>query len=175
MTLLLPLLLALLPAQQTVDFESVTVLLANDKANRVDKYVENGVTFTPDHEPRQSKGKAMLTFFTHLGTGHKGILSAMATESIPVRATFPKPVSSVTLTFWGSTAVPALVEAFDAEGNLVDQARLDAAPARKSPADPAPLFTLAVKAPRIASIRFSGPREGEFLAADELRFTPVPD
>jgi hypothetical protein len=28
-----------------------------------------------------------------------------------------------------------------------------------------------VKAPAIAAIRFSGPRNGEFLAADEIRFT----
>jgi len=30
-----------------------------------------------------------------------------------------------------------------------------------------------VKAGRIAYIQFSGPREGEYLAADEVRFTPV--
>jgi hypothetical protein len=30
-----------------------------------------------------------------------------------------------------------------------------------------------VKAPAIAAIRFSGPRNGEFLAADEIRITTV--
>jgi hypothetical protein len=30
-----------------------------------------------------------------------------------------------------------------------------------------------VKATRIAYVQFSGPREGEYLAADEVRFTPV--
>jgi hypothetical protein len=34
---------------------------------------------------------------------------------------------------------------------------------------------MTVKAARIAYIEFSGPREGEYLAADELRFTPVDD
>jgi hypothetical protein len=34
-----------------------------------------------------------------------------------------------------------------------------------------PIFTLTVNAPRIAAIQFSGPRQGEFLAADEVRLT----
>jgi hypothetical protein len=156
-----------------VDFENVTVLLANDKANRVPQYVEKGVTFTLAHEPKQTKGKGMLGFFTHLSTGHKGLVSAMATEPIPVRATFPASVSSVTVTFWGSTGVPAVLEAFDSEGKVVDRAKLDSAPARKASGDPAPTFSLTVKSPRIAYIEFSGPREGEFLAADEVRFTPA--
>ena len=32
---------------------------------------------------------------------------------------------------------------------------------------------MTVRAGRIAYIQFSGPREGEYLAADEVRFTPV--
>jgi hypothetical protein len=36
-----------------------------------------------------------------------------------------------------------------------------------------PFVQLTVKAPSITGIRFSGPRDGEFLAADEVRFTPV--
>jgi hypothetical protein len=32
---------------------------------------------------------------------------------------------------------------------------------------------MTVKASRIAFIEFSGQREGEFLAADELRFTQI--
>jgi len=117
----------------------------------------------------------MLMFFTHLSTGHKGIVCAMATEPIPVRATFPKPVSSVTLRLWGSTGTPALLEAFDAEGNMVDRASLESVPGRKTPGEPVPLFTMTVSAGRIAYIQFSGPREGEYLAADEVRFTPVDD
>jgi hypothetical protein len=34
---------------------------------------------------------------------------------------------------------------------------------------------MTVNAKSIAWIEFSGPREGEYLAADEVRFTPVDD
>jgi hypothetical protein len=115
----------------------------------------------------------MLMFFTHLSSGHKGIACAMATEPIPVRASFPKPASSVTVSFWGATGTPALLEAFDADGKLVDRASLDSVPGRKAPGDPMPIFTMTVKAARIAYIQFSGPREGEYLAADELSYTPI--
>jgi len=97
----------------------------------------------------------------------------MATEPIPVRATFPAPASSVTVSFWGSTGTPAVLEAFDAEGKQVDRASLPSVPGRKAPGDPVPTFTMTVKGDRIASIQFSGPREGEYLAADEVAFTPV--
>jgi hypothetical protein len=50
---------------------------------------------------------------------------------------------------------------------LVDRASLDSVPGRKAPGDPMPIFTMTVKAGRIAYIQFSGPREGEYLAADE--------
>jgi hypothetical protein len=112
-------------------------------------------------------------FFPHVSTGRKGILCAMALEPIPVRATFPTQVSTVTLALWGSTGTPALLEAFDAEGKVVDQARLESIPVRKTPADPVPIFTMTVSAARIAYIQFSGPREGEYLVADEVRFTPI--
>lgn len=158
-----------------LDFESAVPLLADGQANRVARWDEKGVVFTLAHEPRQTKGKGVVMFFTHLSTGHKGIVSAMATESIPVRATFPKPVSSVTITFWGSTGTPALLEAFDANGKVVDRASLSSVPGRKAPSDPVPFFNMTVKGASIACIEFSGPREGEYLAADEVRFTPVDD
>jgi len=44
-------------------------------------------------------------------------------------------------------------------------------PGRKVPGDPIPFVQLTVKAPAIAAIRLSGPRNGEFLAADEVRYT----
>ena len=156
-----------------VDFEKAVPVLADGNANRAPRWEEKGVVFTLAHVPQQTKGEGMLMFFTHLSTGHKGIACAMATEPIPVRATFPKPVSSVTVSFWGSTATPALLEAFDAEGKVVDRASLESVPARKAPGDPVPIFTMTVKAGRIAYIQFSGPREGEYLAADEVRFTPI--
>ncbi|HXS93657.1 MAG TPA: hypothetical protein VN736_03570 [Candidatus Limnocylindrales bacterium] len=158
-----------------VDFAKAVPVLADGNANRIPRWEEKGVVFTLAHEPQKTKGKGMLMFFTHLSSGHKGIASAMATESIPVRATFPAAASAVTVSFWGSTATPAVLEAFDAEGKVVDRASLEAAPARKAPGDPVPIFTMSVKAGRIAYIQFSGPREGEFLAADEVRFTPADD
>jgi hypothetical protein len=155
------------------DFEKAVPLLPDGQANRVPRWEEKGVVFTLAHEPQQTKGKGMLMFFTHLSTGHKGIVCAMATEPIPVRASFPKPVSSVTVSFWGSTGTPALLEAFDADGKVVDRASLESVPGRKALGDPVPIFTMTVKASSIAYIQFSGPREGEYLAADEVRFTPI--
>ncbi len=156
-----------------VDFEKAVPLLADGNANRVPRWEEKGVVFTLSHEPEHTKGKGMLMFFTHLSSGHKGIVCAMATEPIPVRATFPAPVSSVTVSFWASTGMPAVLEAFDADGKVVDRAGLESVPSRKSPGDPVPIFNMTVKASRIAYIQFSGPREGEYLAADEVRFTPI--
>jgi len=156
-----------------VNSEEAVTLLADHQANRVPRWEEKGVVFTLAHEPHQTKGKGMLMFFTHLSTGHKGIVSAMATEPIPVRATFSKPVSSVTVSFWGSTGTPALLEAFDAQGKVVDRSSLESVPGRKAAGDPVPIFTMTVRASRIAYIQFSGPREGEYLAADEVRFTPI--
>ncbi|HXB74262.1 MAG TPA: hypothetical protein VNY05_38850 [Candidatus Acidoferrales bacterium] len=156
-----------------VDFEKAVPLLPDGNANRIPRWEEKGVVFTLAHEPRQTKGKGLLLFFTHLSTGHKGIVSAMATEPIPVRATFPTPVSSVEISFWAPTGTPAVLEGFDADGKVVDRASLESVPGRKAPGDPVPVFTLSVKASRIAYVQFSGPREGEYLAADEVRFTPV--
>ena len=156
-----------------VDFEKAVPLLPDGNANRIPRWEEKGVVFTLAHEPRQTKGKGLLLFFTHLSSGHKGIVCAMATESIPVRATFPAPVSSVEISFWASTGTPAVLEAFDGDGKVVDRATLESVPGRKAPGDPVPVFTLSVKANRIAYVQFSGPREGEYLAADEVRFTPV--
>jgi hypothetical protein len=68
--------------------------------------------------------------------------------------------------------MPALLEAFDADGKVVDRVSLESIPSRKAPGDPVPIFTMTVKAGRIAYIQFSGPREGEYLAADDLRFSP---
>ena len=156
-----------------VDFEKTVPLLAEGKANRVSQYEEKGVVFTLAREPKTTKAKGMLMFFTHLSSGHKGIVCALAMEPIPVRATFPTPVSVVTVSFWGSTATPALLEAFDSNGAVLDRANLESVPSRKAPGDPVPIFNMTVKGGRIAYIQFSGPREGEYLAADELRFTPV--
>lgn len=162
-----------LAAEIVVDFEKAAVLLQpNDKAHRVEQWVEKDVVFKLAHAPKQSQAKGLVMFFEHLSNGHKGIASAMALEAIPVRATLPKAASSVTVAFWGSTATPALLEAFDSEGKVVDRVSMASIPGRKTPGAPVPIFSMTVKAPKIAYVQFSGPRPGEYLAADELRFTP---
>lgn len=152
----------------TVDFEKAEIT-----GRWVDSWEENGVVFTPAHAPTKSKAKARLMFFPHQPSGRKGILSAMATDPIPVRARFTNACSSVTVSFWGSTGCAARLEAFDAEGKPVDKAALDVIPGRKAPGDPIPTFDLTVKGTNIAYIEFSGPRAGEYLAADEVRFVPA--
>lgn len=175
LVLLLPLLLLFEASPGVVDFERENVFIApGDKAHRMERYEENGVVFALAHAPRGTKAKGFLMIFEHLTTGHKGIGSAMAQESIPVRATFPKPVDKVTVSFFGSTATPVVLEALDAAGKVIDKAELESAPARKSPADAVPVFRLSVSAPGIVHIQFSGPRPGEYLAADEVVFTGRP-
>ena len=150
-----------------VDFEKAEIT-----GRWIDSWEEKDLVFTPAHAPTRSKAKARLMFFPHISSGRKGILSAMATDPIPVRARFPRGASSVTLVLWGSTGCPARLEAFDQQGKLLDQVSLEKVPGRKAPGDPIPTFELTVKGTNIAYIEFSGPRAGEFLAADELRFHP---
>ena len=156
-------------AQTVIDFEQAEI------GKPMTNWVEKGVVFTLAHEPKQSKATGRVMFFPHLATQHKGILCAMAAEPIPVQATFSNGASTVTLVLWGSTGCPALLEAFDKNGQIVDKASVAVIPGRSRPEDPIPTFELTVKAGAIAYVRFSGPRKGEFLAADELRFTPLPD
>jgi hypothetical protein len=149
-----------------IDFEQAEV------GKPMPSWIEKGVVFKLAGPLTQSKAAGRIMFFPHLATNHKGILNAMATEqAIPVQATFPSNVSVVTLVLWGSTGCPALLEALDRNGEVVDRAAVAAVPGRKVPSDPIPFVQLTVKASAIAAIRFSGPRNGEFLAADELRYT----
>jgi hypothetical protein len=151
-----------------VDFELAEI------GKPVPTWTEKGVVFSLAGSPTNTKAKGRIMFFPHLATAHKGILNAMATEqAIAVQAVLPTAASSVTLVLWGSTGCPALLEALDETGKVVDQASVAVVPGRKTPADPVPFFELTVKAPAIARVRFSGPRNGEFLAADEIHFTPV--
>jgi hypothetical protein len=153
-----------------IDFEQAEI------GKPVPSWTEKGVVFKLARPLEHSKAAGRIMFFPHIATNHKGILNAMATEqAIPLQATFPGPATSVTLTLWGSTGCPALLEALDENGRVVDTASLAAAPSRKTPADPVPFFQLTVTAPAIAAIRLSGPRDGEFLAADELRYTAERD
>ena len=80
----------------------------------------------------QSKAAGRIMFFPHLATNRKGILNAMATEqAIPVQATFPDSASAVTLVLWGSTGCPALLEALDKNGEVVDKASSPPCPAAR--------------------------------------------
>ena len=135
---------------------------------------DRGVEFAPAHQPTRSKAAGRVMFFPHLKTDRKGILNAMANESIPVEVRFPKPVSSVTLVLWGSIGSAAAVEAYDQDGKVVDAAKRDKVPERTGPEKPVPSFELTVKAPAITSVRFSGAPPGGYLACDEVRFTPSP-
>jgi hypothetical protein len=149
-----------------IDFEQAQI------GKPVPTWAEKGVVFNLAGPLTQSKATGRIMFFPHLATNRKGILNAMANEqAIPVQATFPNSASAVTLVLWGSTGCPALLEALDKNGEVVDKASVAAVPGRKAPADPIPFIQLTVKASAIAAIRFSGPRNGEFLAADEIRFT----
>jgi hypothetical protein len=156
--------------ETVVDFEQAEI------GTPVPKWEEKGVTFElAGPLQRTSAAKPRVMFFPHLATGHKGILNAMSTDqAVPLKMTLPGAgASSVTLVLWGSTGCPAVVEAFDQDGKLVDQRSIAAVPGRKTPDEPVPFVTVTLKAPAIASISLSGPRNGDFLAADELRFVPL--
>jgi hypothetical protein len=151
-----------------IDFEQAEI------GKPVATWTDKGVVLKLAGPPTKSRAAGRIMFFPHLETKRKGILNAMATEQvIPVQATFPNGASSVSVVLWGSTGCPALLEALDRNGDVVDKASVAAVPGRKTPADPIPFVELTVKAPAIAAIRFSGARDGEFLAADEIRFTSV--
>ncbi len=136
---------------------------------------DQGVEFALSRPPARNKAAGRVMFFPHLKTDRTGILNAMANESIPVEVRFPKPVSSVTLVLWGSIGSEGLVEACDKDGKVVDTAKRDRVPERTGPEKPVPSFELTVKAPAIASVRFSGAPPGGYLVCDEVRFTPLPD
>ncbi len=160
-----------------IDFEQVKILSdpTNDEVvNRAESYEEKGVVFQLAGQPRRSTARGRIMFFPHIADGHKGILNAMANEQeIPVRVTFPSGASAVTITFWASTGAAARLEAFNKDGDVVASDAVEVVPGRTAPDQPVPFFKLSVKAADIAYVQFSGPRTGEFLAADEVRFTPL--
>jgi hypothetical protein len=138
-------------------------------------YTGQGVVFALAHEPTTSRAAGRVMFFPHLKTPRKGILNAMASESIPVEVRFPKLVSSVTLVLWGSIGSAAVFEAYDKDGKVLDRASRDTVPERTGPEQPIPSFELTVKGPAIAFVRFSGAPPGGYLVCDELRFTALRD
>lgn len=155
------------PREIVIDFERAEI------GRPVPIWTEKDVVFALAGPLVKSKAVGRVMFFPYLPTQRKGILNAMAHEQeVPLQMKFPTAVSSVTLVLWGSTACPAKLQAFDRNDQLVGEAAVLAAPVRQAPADPVPQFELTVKAAGIAYVRLSGPRNGEFLAADEVRFIP---
>lgn len=155
--------------ETVVDFEKAVI------GEPRPRWEEHGVVFelagalqrTPAAKPR-------IMFFPHLATGHKGILNAMATDQgVPLKVTLPgQGATSVTLVVWGSTGCPAVVEAFTRDGTLLEKKSVAAVPGRQSPAEPVPFLVLTLRGDAISYLHLSGPRAGEFLAVDELRFVP---
>ena len=138
-------------------------------------YKDRGVVFALSRAPTKSRAAGRVMFFPHLKTAHKGLVNAMANESIPVEIRFPKPVAAVTLVLWGSIGSAAVVEAYDAAGQVVDRASRDRVPERTGPEQPIPSFELTVKASAIAYVRFSGAPPGGYLVCDAVRVTPPAD
>ncbi len=148
-----------------IDFESAII------GKPMPTWVDQGVTFGLAHQPKKNKSVGRISFFPNLGTNRKGIVNAMANESIPVRATFEKPVKKVQLVLWGSTTSSALLEAFNAENKWIAKDGLEHVPVRKRPEDPIPFFELAVEGEGIAYIEISGSQPGGFVAVDEIRWS----
>ena len=148
-----------------IDFESEPI------GKPAPTWSNQGVTFGLAHQPKKSKAVGRISFFPHLGTNRKGIVSAMANEAIPVRATFEEPVKKVQLVLWGSTTSSALVEAYDVDGKRIAKDGLEHVPVRKTPEDHVPFFELAVEGDGIAYIEISGSQPGGFVAVDEIRWS----
>jgi hypothetical protein len=156
-----------------IDFEQVRIVdPKNDEAvNRLERYVEKGIEFKLARDPERSKARGRIMFFPHTASGRKGVLNAMAAEQqIPVQVRFPRGASAVTIVFWSSTGASAKLEAFNDKEEIVARDELKVVPSRKKPEDPVPTFELKVKANDISYVEFSGPRNGEYLVADEVRF-----
>jgi len=163
------------PGEVVITFEKYEI------GKPVQKVTEKDVTFELAWALQRSSAVPRVMFFPHLNPKNagnaaadpKGILNAMAEEQgIPVKITFPKPATSVTLVMWGSTDVPVLVEARSKDGKIITSASLPHAPNRKSPADPNPTFELTVKGDNIAYVLYGGGRRGEFIAAEQVRYKP---
>jgi hypothetical protein len=137
-------------------------------------YTDQGVVFAPSRRPTTSRAAGRVMFFPHLKTPRKGILNAMANESIPVEVRFPRPVARVTLVLWGSIGSTALVEAYGKDDKVVDRVSRERVPERTGPERPVPSFELTVTAAAIAYVRFSGAPPGGYLVCDEVRFTLPP-
>lgn len=151
--------------EYVIDFETVEI------GKPTAKWTDQGVQIELAHPPKKSKAIGRITFFAHLGTGHKGVVNAMANEAIPMRASFEHVATKVTVQLWASTTSAAFLEAFDKDGKSLGRQAIERAPVRKSPEDHVPFFELNVEAVNIAYIEIGGSKPGGFVAVDELRWT----
>ena len=171
--LLLGLLAGTLVPQARAEDETIIEFNDVEVGKAIPAWTVNDVVFEPAGKLTRSKAAPRIMFFPHLMTEKKGVLSAMAAEAIPVQIRFPNGASKVTLSMWGSIGSAAILEALDKDGKVVDKASIEKVPSRASPTEPIPSFELTVKAPQISCVRFSGAQPGGYLAAEEVRFTPI--
>lgn len=151
--------------ESIVDFESAEI------GKPIPQWTEQEVVFELAHVPKKSKALGRIMFFPHIGSGKKGILNAMANEPIPIRVTFPRPVSRVRLKLWGSTTSASLIEAFDANGKVIAKDSLEQVPTRTKPEEHVPFFDATLQGDSIAYLEVSGSQPGGFLAIDEMDIT----
>src|SRR3954467_1262752 len=98
--------------------DSVTIAFDKVETGKpMSSYTDQGVVFALSRPPSTSRAAGRVMFFPHLKTERKGILNAMAGESVAVGVRSPKPALSVTLVLWGSIGSKAVVEAYDNDGN----------------------------------------------------------
>src|SRR3954447_25274474 len=108
----------------TITFDKV------ETGKPMSSYSDQGGVFALSRPPKASRAAGRVMFFPHLKTPRKGILNAMANESVPVEIRFPRPVAAVTLVLWGSIGSEAVVEAFDADGKVADRVSREKVPER---------------------------------------------
>src|SRR5579885_2653655 len=101
------LLLGTLTSTPRADGEVVITFDKAETGKPVASYTDQRVEFALARRPEKSRATGRVMFFPHLKTDRKGILNALANESIPVEIRFPKPVSGVTLVLWGSVGSAA--------------------------------------------------------------------
>ncbi len=118
-TIILTVLISLvsLPGAAPADGPAIITFDKVETGKPMSSYTDRGLVFALSRPPTKSRAAGRVMFFPHLKTPRKGILSAMANESIPVEIRFPKPVASATLVLWGSIGSKAVVEAYDKDGD----------------------------------------------------------
>lgn len=156
-------------ADHVVDFEDVEV------GKPTPSWEGRGLRIELLHAPKKNKAVGRITFFPHLGTGHKGVVNAMANEAIPLRINFITSAKKVTATLWGSTTSAAYLEAFDKDGKSLGRQAIEKVPVRKAPEEQIPFFELSVEATGIAYVTIGGSKAGGFVAVDELRWVSESD